>query len=105
MSAADWLLVGAKSPIALRLRQPVIPPPKFRPGIAARDGSDFPFLKRRRNEQENCVNKWFRTAVDSTHRCGRADCFLSSTCARRPSAVTEVGDMAVDKRKALQPVL
>ena len=41
----DGLLAGAKSPIALRLRQAVIPPPKFRPGIAAISGSDFPFLK------------------------------------------------------------
>jgi hypothetical protein len=45
--AAGWLLVGAKSPIAFRLCQAVIPPPSFDPGPLPEMAAGFPFLKRK----------------------------------------------------------
>ncbi len=52
------------------------------------------------------LNKWCRTAVDSTHRSGRRPfAFFPQPALEEPSALTVVDDMAIDKRKALQPVL
>jgi hypothetical protein len=58
-------------------------------------------------DEESWFNKWCRTAEwDSTHRCGRRPiAFFPQPALEEPSALTEVDDMAIDKRKVLQPVL
>jgi len=58
-------------------------------------------------DEESWFSKWCRTAQwDSTHRCGRGPmAFLPQPALGEAFALTEVDDMAIDKRKALQPVL